>query len=110
MDHRDELRAKKPAKACAADHENSRAAAIELHCETCIGSIHEAAQCPALKCFLWPYRPGTGSATRLPGAVPTVDEYAEMRPTLTDEERAAVRARFLGEQPGTISHRTEARS
>ena len=33
-DYRDELRAKKPAKACSADHENSRAAAIELHCET----------------------------------------------------------------------------
>ena len=74
MDYRDELRAKKPAKAQSADYGNSKTAAIALHCETCIGSIAEAAQCPAFKYFLWPYRPGNGST-----------------------ERAAVRTRFLGE-------------
>lgn len=97
MDPHRPLREKKPGKAKKADHGNSRSAAIELHCEDCAGSLHEAKTCQIANCFLWPYRPGDDK-TRAPGVVPTVEEYDAMLPDLTDEERAEIRARFVGEE------------
>lgn len=91
----DDLRGKKPGKAMAADHGNSRSKAIELKCESCAGSLTEAKRCTVQTCFLFPYRPGRGE--RAAGVVPTVDEYQAMLPQLTDEEREAVRRQLAGE-------------
>lgn len=95
MNAEDALRRAKPGKARRADYEGSRAAAVELNCEICAGSLANAVSCRIQRCLLWPYRPGDGSKVRDAGVVPTVDEYAAMLPALSDEDRAKVRERFV---------------
>jgi hypothetical protein len=85
-----QLRAKRPKMACAADHGNSRKAAIHLNCIACQGGSRKAATvCTIQECFLWPFRP-SASGERDPGAVPTEKAYlAAHDATITDAQREA---------------------
>lgn len=77
---RDELRRKHPTTALKADHGESHASRIRLHCKECIQHA-SAANCPDRGCFLFPSRPGAdagGATVRLPSDVPTVAEYETM--------------------------------
>lgn len=72
------LRQKYPSKARAADHERSRTEAINLKCLDCAnGGREEVRNCPAITCFLWPYRPYAEAAEKIrpEGSVPTAEEY-----------------------------------
>lgn len=71
------LRAAMPGKGRRADHQGSRASVIHLFCRECAGGPSGVTDCPVTDCFLWPYR-GLGSTDRPAGAVPTVEEYAEL--------------------------------
>lgn len=94
MSAENDLRRSKPGKAKRADHDGGRAAAVELNCEVCAGSLKQAADCSIQRCFLWPYRPGDGPKVRDAGVVPTPEEYAAMLPALSDMERFEIRERF----------------
>lgn len=77
---RDDLRRKHPATALKADHGESHASRIRLHCKECIQQA-SAADCPDRGCFLFPSRPGAdtdGATVRLVEDVPTVAEYEAM--------------------------------
>jgi len=66
-----------PGKGRGADHENSRASAIDLKCLSCCsGQRAEVAECRTYDCFLWPFRP-YGGGERPTGAVPAVEQYDE---------------------------------
>lgn len=69
-----DMRRKLPGKCRKADHENSRAAAIQLHCVACCGgSRKDAKACDVFDCFLFPF--GLAEAKRPAGAVPSVFDY-----------------------------------
>lgn len=87
------IRTKYPGKGRAADHENSRAAAIWLLCVSCSGgTIKQAKGCGDHVCPVWPYRPGA-NGKRPPKTVPTADEYRAMS-SVTDEQREVAKERL----------------
>lgn len=87
----EDIRAASPAKASRADHGGSLRAAVDLKCLECAGgSRTEVERCEALRCFLWPHRPGRDDRVRPAGMVPTAEEYARAADErLTDAQRAA---------------------
>lgn len=71
-----ELRLKDPNRALKADYENSRSAAIDLHCRACVGgSVAEVGNCNDQLCALWKYRPGSGNKVRSKDSIPTKETY-----------------------------------
>lgn len=88
-----DLRLSDPVRGLKADYENGRAAAIELHCKSCVGgSVAEVSRCSDQLCALWRFRPGSGQKSRKIGVVPTLDEYKKLiNKKVSKEKREAGR-------------------
>jgi len=90
-----ELRRKRPSLALAADHGNSRAKAIEMHCISCMGgNANDARSCGSIECALFIHAFGR---IRPVGAVPTEQEYRQMIESDPNYAAKVARGRALAE-------------
>jgi len=87
------IRRKRPAMALAADHGNSRAKAIEMHCITCMGgNRNDAANCGSQECALYVHAYGR---ERSDGVVPSAAEYQKMIESDPNHAAKVARGRAL---------------
>lgn len=94
-----ELRLLDPTRGLKCDWENSRSAAIDLHCKSCMGGRlsdggANPKDCTDQLCALWRYRPGSGSKIRKPGIVPTASEYLVLIEKKVSPEKKALGKRL----------------
>lgn len=74
-----EIRLTRPHLALKADHQNSRSAAIQMFCITCLGGNRsDAAQCKIYACPLWALEFKKTRGERPEGEVPTEKQYKDM--------------------------------
>ena len=93
MSSTNDLRMKHPSTAFKADYDNSRACAIKLFCKECVGGSPKLVkECQIQSCFLWPYR-GNGETTRSPGVIPSIQEYAKVKPKVVAGAHKRVQAK-----------------
>lgn len=88
-----DVRVARPNLGLKADHQNSRSAAIQLFCISCMGGNRkDAAECKSYNCPLWPLEFKSSRGKRPEGIVPTEEQYQKLiDATVTDAKREAGR-------------------
>ena len=88
-----DVRVARPNLGLKADHQNSRSAAIQLFCISCMGGNRkDAAECKSYNCPLWALEFKSTRGKRPEGSVPTEKQYEELiDSTVSDAKREAGR-------------------
>jgi hypothetical protein len=86
-----DVRVARPNLGLKADHKNSRSAAIQLFCISCMGgSRKDAAECKSYDCPLWALEFKATRGERPAGIVPTEKQYEELiESTISQAKRDA---------------------
>jgi hypothetical protein len=88
-----DIRISRPQLGLKADYKNSRSAAIQLFCISCMGgSRSDAAKCTSYVCPLWPLEFKSSRGNRPENVVPSREQYETMiGDSVSDKQREAGR-------------------